>query len=518
MKFIYYLFSILSTFLAFQANAQYNQIWTVHTWSWPIFKFTFDSAIYPPSVTVDSLKVSFDAVKANISRGDSILFYTNSTKIFNRNDTIMENGDSLGSLSPNFNYNYDLGFHDKDDCLILPKYGSADSLFYLFTVTKDSIYQDPIFPSQYYRLSFSLRYSVINMNANGGEGKVELKDVVVLQDSLFPGRLHAIRHANGRDWWILIRRYKQAAFYSVLLTPDTILPILNPANNFSSLLSDYIVVDWFQDLYKSSPDGSKFVQLDLFNQLVIFDFDRCSGTLSNPQIYQIPFCTPGGAAPYIESGVSAQFSPNSRFLYLSTGWCVMQLDMWSPNIMSSLQVIDIADTIYCNSILPVGLGFFELAPDGKIYQTAGYCYLHVIHQPDLPGLQCNYIQNDITLPLNYSVLIWPNNPNFNLGPLTGSPCDTLTGYLAQQINHASIRISPNPGPGYFKLSLDAPLLYDASPEACVYDITGRAVLKQRISAQVSYLDLTRQSDGIYLLRVKAKKKVMSRKLVKQTGQ
>ena len=50
--------------------------------------------------------------------------------------------------------------------------------------------------------------------------------------------------------------------------------------------------------------------------------------------------------------------------------------------------------------------------------------LHVIHSPDLPGSDCRFEQHGVQLPtLNNTTL--PNFPNYRLGPLDGSPCDTL---------------------------------------------------------------------------------------------
>lgn len=97
----------------------------------------------------------------------------------------------------------------------------------------------------------------------------------------------------------------------------------------------------------------------------------------------------------------------------------------------------------------------------------------------------------------------------------GSPCDTLLGYQQQQLEAAGVTVTPNPGSGMFTLSTDAALLHEAGTVVKVYDLTGREVLRQSITAQVSYLDLRHQSNGIYLLRVIAKRKQISLKLVKQ---
>ena len=66
-------------------------------------------------------------------------------------------------------------------------------------------------------------------------------------------------------------------------------------------------------------------------------------------------------------------------------------------------------------------------PDGRLYvvPTSGSNeYLHVIDRPDEPGTACKLRQHaiNLTVPQGRSA---PNIPNYRLGPIDGSPCDTL---------------------------------------------------------------------------------------------
>ena len=68
----------------------------------------------------------------------------------------------------------------------------------------------------------------------------------------------------------------------------------------------------------------------------------------------------------------------------------------------------------------------QRGPDNKIYISGGTQgnYIHVIHNPDEPGLACNAEVTAIRLNTHYFTTM----PNFNtlrLGPLDGSSCDTL---------------------------------------------------------------------------------------------
>jgi PKD repeat protein len=77
---------------------------------------------------------------------------------------------------------------------------------------------------------------------------------------------------------------------------------------------------------------------------------------------------------------------------------------------------------------PFPTNFFagQLAPDGRIYITAsnGSDIFHVIHRPDEPGAASLVEQHGIRLP-TYNASSIPVFPNFRLGPVDGSACDTL---------------------------------------------------------------------------------------------
>ncbi|MEO8590451.1 MAG: hypothetical protein ABI432_13835, partial [Flavobacteriales bacterium] len=97
----------------------------------------------------------------------------------------------------------------------------------------------------------------------------------------------------------------------------------------------------------------------------------------------------------------------------------------------------------------------QLAPDGKIYISTGNGtqHLHVIHTPDEPGLACNMEQHGIALPRYFSNSL-PNHPNYHLGPVDGSVCDSLginTG-LDEEQQSIELKAFPNPSDGRFTLS------------------------------------------------------------------
>jgi hypothetical protein len=168
-----------------------------------------------------------------------------------------------------------------------------------------------------------------------------------------------------------------------------------------------------------SPDGRFFVTYNAISSTVgawldVFDFDRCEGLLSNQRhIYYAPGIGRIG-------GVS--ISPNARFLYHNFYDTVYQYDLHATDFAGSQKVVAVRDDY------PYPMRFYQsqLAPDGKIYTSAtnGSKWLHVVHRPDEEGAACQYQQRGLLLPTVNSFSV-PNFPNYRLGPLDGSPCDTL---------------------------------------------------------------------------------------------
>jgi PKD domain len=253
--------------------------------------------------------------------------------------------------------------------------------------------------------------AIIDQTGNNGLGAVIEKNILLVSDTLANAGLTATKHANGRDWWIVVPEIVSNRYHTLLITQDTIF----------QLFSQPIGVVWppFTDITSQAVflnDGSKYLRFSDEVGLQIFDFDRCSGLFSNPELINFDF-----DEGYF-SGLAA--SRSSRFVYVSDRLNLYQYDLRSTDIESTKTIID----TYDNFTNPYACDFFnpQLAPDGKIYLgTWGGCKnLHVIKHPERKGLACDFQQHGITLN-TFHVGGLPNNPNYRLGPLDGSPCDTL---------------------------------------------------------------------------------------------
>ncbi len=376
-------------------------------------KIDFTSGV--PALTHFALPYHFGiALPCSISDGAGRLqFYSSGCKIANYDNEIIENGNDI---SPGY-------FHD-----IL----CDDSPYYYDSYQNMMILPRPEHPGRYVYFhstqemdisSGKILYSEVDMNANNGKGKVIDKNHLLRGPVDREGAFTSVKHANGRDWWIVIPEENHNIYNLYLLTPDTI------EGPFTQDLEDSVA-----SLYPNaawniffSPDGTKFGRVTLtwidgvnrFNRIFLYDFDRCTGALSNSQVIKVD--DPGVYASWV------QISPNSRFMYFQIAQNKLyQYDLQAPDIEASAILIAEYDGFTTPLGFSTAFHAMAQAPNNKIYMstTSGIYYYHTIHAPDKRGLACDFRQHDLELPTVSEVLM-PNFPNFRLGPLDGSSCDTL---------------------------------------------------------------------------------------------
>ncbi|MBL7928720.1 MAG: hypothetical protein JNL47_04465, partial [Bacteroidia bacterium] len=331
--------------------------------------------------------------------------YSESVIVRNNLNQILQNGDSLVGTA----------WYREHVITDMP---AISNQFYLFSVGVTN--------------NYGFWYSVIDMSQNSGMGAVIQKNVQLLNFKCTDG-MTAIKHGNGRDWWVLFRRWDTVNdnFYKYLVTPAGI----------SSLITQSIgsATDNNNTRIQFSHDGNKMVIINYRGLMEIFDFNRCTGIISNPvTIHPEPTWPPYNEFTFCE------FSPSGRFLYVTSYWdtCYLyQYDLLSPAPAATRITLD---TI-TNDL--IGIGSLKLAPDGKIYLTHAwectafpYCYpypdsvyntvnmyLSVINYPDSLGSACGYAPFSFYLGGKRTYYGLPNNPDYELPTLAGSPCDTLTG-------------------------------------------------------------------------------------------
>jgi hypothetical protein len=427
----------------------------------------------------DSVAVSYDPRSMWIfgcysglsAQDDSWFVYTNGKAVCNKNQDTLYNG---GGLSPGGDPGWDVsGYYWPTMAVIIPEQNTGNILYMLHQNSQGSTLPYYPYPINTNPRAMQIYYSKIDATL-GNKGTVVSKNQLLHSDTAELGGLIPCRHANGRDWWLLIKKFYSNEYYTYLITPNG--PELKFIQTVPGTRSILAGTQCF------SPNGELYASFDNIGQLRLYDFDRCTGYLSNFRYKHI--------TSNLASGIS--FSPNSNYLYVSSNDSLWQFDMQAPDFLNSQIFIDKYDG-YVDSALGIANAFFIhwLAPDGKIYLSAfsGSRVLHVINNPDELGTTCNFEQHAVHFP-TYNNGTTPTYVNLNLFQVPGSVCDTLeVGGNELIIANSSLKIRPNPSNGIFSIEY---IPKRVNGMLYVYDIAGKEVYREYVSpfSSIKNLDLS----------------------------
>ena len=466
-----------------------NNLWLMgYECCQPLFS-TMDLNFETGSLVISQTQRSMEMNTTNGEICDSsgrLLFYTNGIYIANSLDDTMQNG---SGLNPSFfTTNHTLhGLTIPQANLIIPFPGDS-SKYYLFHQTIDDFLT---------YCSLHLYYSIVDMTLDGGLGAVIQKNSVLLTDSLVPGRIAACKHANGRDWWIFVHQFHSGLMYKYLVSASGI------QGPFVQDLITWRDIGVGQAVF--SKQGNKFVYYEPYDDLDIWDFDRCTGDFSNLVHIDIN-----------DSAISAgaAFSPSGKYLYVSSEYYLYQFDMDASNIDSSRITVGIYDNYQPHGFYAI-FYLAQLAPDGKIYiNTADATdVLHVINYPDSAGVSCNFCQHCIQLPA-FNAFTIPNFPNYFLGAEGGTICDSLPtgiGTVRKPVNDYSIFPNPSTVDLYVNLGnekIESALMYNSLGQ--IVSITSDLIKNEYIHFNVAGLE-----NGFYYIELLTQNQKIVRTFVKQ---
>ncbi len=305
-------------------------------------KFHPDGTVTP---LLDGQLISLLGCSTISDNSGNLLFYTDGIKIWNKNHQIMLNGNGLFG-----------GSFASEPAIIVPKPG-ATNLFYVFTTEE-------------YGRPNGFRYSVVDINLDGGLGGVTNEKNVLIYTPT-DERVSVVKHKNGIDYWVVTHGLNSNTFYSHLLTASGLssTPVLS--NSGSVIFDNYSLLGFM----KISPDGKKLALAHIYYNCELFDFNNETGIISNARIIY----------PSIYS-YGVEFSPNSKLLYVSVPTLgVLQYNLTKNPIIST----KLSDNV-CYGL--------QLGPNGKIYAAeAGIPSLTVINNPNIVGIGCDLQKQSISL-------------------------------------------------------------------------------------------------------------------------
>jgi gliding motility-associated-like protein len=356
------------------------------------------------------------------SNGD-LLFYTDGTKIFNKNHAVMANSWGL------------LGHPSSTQNSLIIKQPGNPNLYYVFT---NGAYTD----------NNGLCYSIVDLSLNGGLGDVtNVKNVPLL--GLTTEKLSGVKHGNQSDFWVMTLARNSNQYYAWQLSSGGIgAPVISTIGTSHSGINSNSDVAIGQ--MKFSPDGTRLAVATSANgnTFEIFQFNNISGLLSSPiTINGINYTYPYGI----------EFSADGTLLYCSVSNPNFRVYQFNLQAGSTSAIVNSAQLVAESS--STNIGSLQLAIDGKIY-LARYnsFFVGVFNNPNAQGLASAYVDNGVDLGIYRSrrglpnfVTSWFNNPRF----IYENTCygDTTFFYVSDLNGVSSVLWNfGDPGSGIFNTS------------------------------------------------------------------
>lgn len=447
------LFLLLSPF--YSKGQQYDNNWIAGMHEYPglagynnaIIRFNGDTA----QIIETDLHINFESTLGVMS--DSIgklLFFTNGCYIATASGDTMPGGETINPGEIHDWVCGSVGYICPRGALALPMPAHKNQYVLLHMGAR----YDPVRKIRY----GPFYYSSVDMSLGNGNGIVTNANSILADGDFEP--FTAVRHGNGRDWWVIVPEFGTNHYTVFLLNPDGLqgpfIQTIGPDMDCRRIGSCTF-----------SQQGTKFARVQ--NCLAVtLDFDRCTGQFSNPVSLTRPAITVGGGG--------LAFSPDGNRLLTCS-----DLQIFEADLTQSVPQFDTA--FIWDYQWGVSLQHMQYAPNGTIWLNHVHRtpYFSTITQPDLPGVAMKFKSKGIALPV-YTVRTLPNFPNFRLYDWPDSPCDTLginapvSSVNQTTVGQITVKTYPNPISDYWviedKTSGNAPrILY-------IFDITGNQIYRK----------------------------------------
>ncbi|MBL0235524.1 MAG: T9SS type A sorting domain-containing protein [Saprospiraceae bacterium] len=415
-----------------------------------------------------------------------LLFYSDAFHIYNRNHEIVKGGDHI---NPGYFWNaYEGGFYPiQNGALFLP-WPNHEKYYFNFhkslAILKDDHERiSPVGSDKFY-------YTLLDLTGDNGMGEAIKKNVILLEGEINTANMSACKHANGRDWWLIQKTSGHNEYFFFLLDPSGLLLHHKQFIGPQGVKFDGNGRDCFSD------QGDKYVQVNHEDHIILMDFDRCKGELSNPLQIINPV-----AKQDSQISVCTAFSSSGRYLYFCNITKIWQYDLNAKDISQSVIQIANYDGFKYDEFWPTTFYNMRLAPDGMIYICpfgGNNAFLHRINYPDRKGLKCEVIQHAVRLPAEIAGSL-PVMPNYRLGPLIGISCDSI-----YDINsNAKFNVFPNPVVDYLYITTNISQLFKLSLNIQVFDLSGKEVLEFSFTnqEQMIKIPISHLAQGMYVYKI-----------------
>lgn len=334
-------------------------------------------------------------------RDGNLLFYSDGRTIWNKNHSVMANGNGLkGDES------------STSSGLIVPK-PQDPNFYYIFTVDEPHHLNSSSFPndSDGDGVNDGLMYSRININDNNGLGAVDSAekniplityDTSNLNEREFKSseKITAVRADDCSSFWVITHFVNRFYAFKVDTNGVSKTPVIStvgpevPVSGYRRNALGYL---------KASPDGSKLVaaHFSFATQLgdtqaggvYLFDFNNDTGEVSNNLELYSP---QNNKNPY-----GVEFSAENKKVYATVDGDgssqLLQWDLEAANIASSLSIIHSSNRLTAGALqLGIDRRIYRAQVDFNNFNLSGQ-YLGIIENPEANGSNSQYNERGILL-------------------------------------------------------------------------------------------------------------------------
>jgi len=333
-----------------------------------------------------------------------------------------------------------------------------------------------------------LLYNVIDMNANAGAGKVVRRMQPLMENArLRKTQMMACRHGNGKNWWLLKHEGDSANVHVFLFTQDSVY------DKGVQMFNGPIWGVWDtrgQSTFNS--DGSQYATTshgDGSGLIMLADFDRCYGILSNSRVIQMPIGSqhfPSDTTIMESLSVGLCYSPNNKYLYVISMSNIYQYDLQDSTwfhvagLDTSILQFQNYETAY-------------LGQDSKIYigNASGISkQMSVIDNPDIKGAGCNFCPRCLrldSLGANAYVGTPPCMPNYGLGARECWPLQN------ENLKEKEKEWLVYPNPAYQNIYIKNA----RGKKKTLYNLSGQVIS----STTKDEIDVSKYAKGLYFIQI-----------------
>lgn len=404
MKKITLLFFLLSTFTAFAQKEANNWLFGVSAG----IHFEDDGSVNV--ISGNAIQTNEGCSSISDVNGN-LLFYTDGRNVWDKNNTIMPNGNYPGGTGL-------LGDPSSTQSAIIVPNKNNPNLYYIFTVDEPHQQNAEAYPNQFSGsyieggsvpadddgFNNGLNYSIVDLSLTGSNGSIG--DITTRNIHLVTynpadteeikykcsEKITAVRKNNGTGYWVITQFIDKFYAFEITAAGVNLTPVITP-------MAPIIPISGYRrnaiGCIKASPNGKKIAiahaqastiegSTEENGTVYLYNFNDLTGVLSSP--IEIS----NNTMPY-----GVEFSPKSKKLYVAhnnstvSGFGgVHQYDLLSNDIPGS-------DVLIRNTNQA---GTLQLGPNGKIYKAVvNSKVLDVINNPEEDGALCNYMPGEINL-------------------------------------------------------------------------------------------------------------------------